>query len=471
MKNLNIKGKLIFLSGMLLALFLCVALYQFNMLKKESEIIENIYQKNVAAGSSLKNLRFGSQKVVQTGLDVVAGNVSWGDARQVYHKFGIGDSMHTSLFSDWATYKQAFTEGADFLDEPSLEAQAEQYALFEEKVDAFLTHFQGALDAFEHESSETGPGAINTFVIQMMISRNIMDQPFDKLVALEEFKMQAQYEESNALIQDTLFIVTTLIIIGFIVGIVLTLYITGLILKPVKALNGAMAHVVKGDLNQTVPVTSKDEIGQMSKAFNVMIQQIKEALDKAEAERCEAEAQKATAEEQRQLRQEVEEQRVYLRTSVDEILVQMDKFAGGNLAVSVQPKRSDEIGRLFKGFNRIVEKTHKTIEQVARGAQTSSRSTVEILDAARQLAQDIELLSEQTGYVVHAVGQMFNKIQSNSHNANKAADSASQNASIAQDGGTIVRKTIEKIHLIADVVGESTGTVQRLEPQPRGLVR
>ena len=447
---------------MLLTLFLGVALYQFNILKKQSAIINNIYHKNLAAESSLKNLRFGTQKVVQTGLDVVAGNLSWEDAGKMYNTYGHSDSMHASLFDDWETYKAAFTEGRAFLNEETLAEQTEQYAFFEEKIDAFLTHFEGALGAFATESSETGPGKINTFVIQMMITRNIMNQPFEKLVALEEFKVKAQYEQSNALIQDALFIVNTIIAIGFILGIILTLYITRLILQPVKALNCAMGKVVDGDLNQEVRISSKDEIGQMTVAFNTMIHQIKEALDKAERERKEAELQKASAEEQRQLRQQVEEQRVYLRTSVDEILAEMEKFAAGNLSVSVNVRRRDEIGRLFEGFNHVVGTTHQTIQQVAVGAETSSQSSIEILDGARKLASDIEKLSEQTGYVASAVAQMFNKIQSNSNNATRAADSASQNASIAQEGGTIVRKTIEKIHMIAAVVGESTGTVQRL---------
>ena len=462
MRNLSIKLKLIFLSGMLLALFLGVSLYQFNMLQKKERIIENIYHKNFIAGSSLKNLRFGTQKVVQTGLDVVAGNLSWEDAGQVFDTYGEGDSLKASLFEDWEKYKIALSEGAEFLTEEDLTEQAEQYAFFEEKIEAYLTHFQGALDAFETETSETGPGKINTFVIQMMITRNILEEPFDRLVAFEEFKVDAQYNQSKELMQKTLLVVTTLIAIGFILGILLTLYIIRLILQPVKALNTAMANVVKGDLAQDVRVFSKDEIGQMTSAFNNMIHQIKEALDRAEQERREAELQKASAEEQKQLRKEVEEQRVYLRSSVDEILQQMDKFAAGDLSVSVRVKKQDEIGRLFEGFNRIVGTTRQTISQVARGVQTSTESTSEILGSAKHMAKDIEKLSDQAGYVTNAVGQMFKKIQVNSQNANKAADSAGKNANLAHDGGDIVRKTIEKIHSIADVVGESTNTVQRL---------
>ena len=462
MKHLSIKIKLFLLSGTLLALFLGVSLYQFNKLKRQGSIIDNIYHKNLAAESSLKNLQFGTQKIVQTGLDVVAGNISWNDAKHLYSIYGSGDSLKASLFEDWAKYKQAFTDSAAFLSEERQVEQTEQYAFLSEKMDVFLQHFQGALDAFESETSESGPAKINTFVIQMMIARNILEDPFNTLVTLEEFKVNAQYEQTTSILQETLLVVNSMIAIGFILGIFLTLYVMRLILRPVKALNKAMSSVVNGDLDQQVSVSSKDEIGQMTYAFNKMISQIKEALDRAEAERREAETQKASAEEQKQLRKEVDEQRVYLRASVDEILEQMDQFATGNLAVSVAIKKKDEIGRLFEGFNRVVGTMHQTIEQVARGAQTSSLSTVEILEAARKMAGDIEKLSEQAGYVAVAVGQMFAKIQVNSKNANKAADSASENASLAQEGGDIVRSTIKKIHLIADVVGESTQTVQRL---------
>ena len=461
-KHFKIRYKLFTLSGVMMLLFLLVSLYALKSLREESNIIENIYNKNLAAESSLKNLRYGTQKVVQTGLDLVAGNIGVDDARIMYQKYGTGDSSHASLFDEWAKYQHAFTEGEAFLTEETLVHQAEQYEVFQSKMEPFLTAFQQAKEAFEQGDDSQISAMINTPVIQMMIGRNMMEEPFDNLVSLEEYKVEAQYEHSKALFQQTLVIMITVIAISLLFCLVLTLYITRLILKPVKALNGSMGKVVGGDLTQSVAVLSRDEIGQMSDAFNNMIGQIKDALDRAELERCEAEAQKATAEEQRKLRQEVDEQRIYLKASVDDMLREMDKFASGDLSVSLTKKKDDEIGRLFDGFNRIVSTTHKTIKQVARGAENSSRSTVEILEAARQLAVGTEQLSEQTLKVVGAIEHMFSKIQVNAASANQAAETANQNASLAEDGGDIVRNTIEKIHLIANVVSESTTTVEQL---------
>ena len=461
-KHLKIRNKLFILSGVMLGLFLLVTLYQLKTLRETNGIIENIYNKNLAAESSLKNLRYGTQKVVQSGLDLVAGNIGLEDARKEFQLYGEGDSVHASLFQEWDEYQAAFTKGEAFLNEETLALQAEQYEIFESKIVPFLESFKQSLDAFDHGEAGQVTSVINTPVIQMMIGRNMMDEPFYELVTLEEYKVKAQYEHSKALFQQSLTIMITVVSICLIFLVVLTLYIISLILKPVRALNTAMGKVVEGDLGQSVAVTSRDEIGQMSAAFNTMIGQIKEAIDRAEAERREAELQKASAEEQRKLRQEVDEQRAYLRTSVDDMLGEMDKFAAGNLSVSLTKTKDDEIGQLFDGFNRIVSRTHQTIKQVARGAENSSRSTVEILEAARQLATGTERLSEQTLNVVSAVEHMFGKIQVNADSATQAAETARQNTTLAEEGGEIVRNTIEKIHLIASVVGESTTTVERL---------
>ncbi len=87
-------------------------------------------------------------------------------------------------------------------------------------------------------------------------------------------------------------LLVTLGIIG--VGILLTLIMTRVLLRPIEKLADATERVARGELTQTVDIRSKDEIGDLARAFNQMTLQLKESrgdLEKKVEERtCQLEA-------------------------------------------------------------------------------------------------------------------------------------------------------------------------------------
>ncbi len=70
-------------------------------------------------------------------------------------------------------------------------------------------------------------------------------------------------------------LLVTLGIIGG--GILLTLIMARLLLRPIEKLAEATERVAKGELTQTVDIQSKDEIGDLARAFNQMTLQLKES--------------------------------------------------------------------------------------------------------------------------------------------------------------------------------------------------
>jgi class 3 adenylate cyclase len=53
-------------------------------------------------------------------------------------------------------------------------------------------------------------------------------------------------------------------------------YITRSLLRPINILSGAMARVAGGDLEQRIPVTSNDEVGELTGRFNNMVEGLRE---------------------------------------------------------------------------------------------------------------------------------------------------------------------------------------------------
>jgi len=89
-------------------------------------------------------------------------------------------------------------------------------------------------------------------------------------IGLSLFKMDSQI---NGLKRDILLV--TLGVIGL--GILFTLILTRVLLRPIEKLAEATERVAKGELVQTVDIRSRDEIGDLARDFNQMTLQLKES--------------------------------------------------------------------------------------------------------------------------------------------------------------------------------------------------
>jgi len=89
-------------------------------------------------------------------------------------------------------------------------------------------------------------------------------------IGLSLFKMDSQI---NGLKRDILLV--TLGVIGL--GILFTLIMTRVLLRPIEKLAEATERVAKGELAQTVDIRSRDEIGDLARAFNQMTLQLKDS--------------------------------------------------------------------------------------------------------------------------------------------------------------------------------------------------
>jgi signal transduction histidine kinase len=85
-------------------------------------------------------------------------------------------------------------------------------------------------------------------------------------------------ERILALKRDILLV--TLGVIG--IGFLLTLIFTRILLKPIEKLASATEKITEGNLSQTVEIRSRDEIGDLARAFNQMILQLKDSRNDLE---------------------------------------------------------------------------------------------------------------------------------------------------------------------------------------------
>ncbi len=249
----------------------------------------------------------------------------------------------------------------------------------------------------------------------------------------------------------------TFIFVAGVVGVVF--FLANSITKPVVKL-GALAHAVAhGDLSGQVEVTSKDEIGDLARDVNSMVENIRTLVDEVKQKSAAAEQ---AAEQANKTTKAVQEQEQYYSHSIEMMLTHMDKFANGDLTVSMRAEKDDAIGKLFEGFTVAVEKIHTMLTQVTEAVSATASASSQISASAEEMAAGAQEQTHQASEVATAVDEMTKTIIDTTKNASTAAELSRMYGENARDGGKIVVETISGMNRIQEVVRKSADTVKEL---------
>ncbi|MCE1254814.1 MAG: methyl-accepting chemotaxis protein [Anaerolineae bacterium] len=197
-----------------------------------------------------------------------------------------------------------------------------------------------------------------------------------------------------------------LLIIGILAVILLAVIVTLIasgIVKPVVALKTAVARLAEGDLNVSVDIGSKDELGQMGEAFNWML------------------------------------------VSWQEMAQNMARIADGDLTVSIQAK--SEVDVMGNAFRRMVQNLRRAIQLLAESANS--------VDAA---SENLVKTAQQAGY---ATGQISTTILQIAGGINQEAESVSKTAASVEQMSRAINGVAKGAQEQAAAVGRaSTATLE-----------
>ena len=274
-----------------------------------------------------------------------------------------------------------------------------------------------------------------------------------KDVLVEKNRVQNQTEASfnNMLLYSGIIMIISFVILFF---------AANAFVKPIKVLETAANKVSSGDTSVSIQNDSGDEVGSLSRSFNVMVENVRKSLDEVHQKSVIAENAAIEAEQQRK---QSNDQKEYLRDCVQAMLVDMDKFSNGDLTVRLQCEKHDElITKLFTGFNNTVLKIKDTISKVSEAVQAAASAANQISSSAEEMAAGAQEQSSQTAEVAAAVEQMTKTIVETTRNTENVSLASKQAGKTANEGGAVVNKTIEGMNRIEEVVRRSAETVQEL---------
>ena len=219
------------------------------------------------------------------------------------------------------------------------------------------------------------------------------------------------------------------------VGLVVWL-VTRSITRQVDNLNGAFAKIVQGDLTSRVEVESSDEIGEMARSLNTMLDNTLALV---------------------QSKDEKEE----IQKSIMKLLNEVSGVADGDLTMEAEVS-TDMTGAIADSFNFMIEQLRKIIGNVQTATLQVSSAANEIHASADHLAGGSENQAEQIVHTSAAIDEMAVSIQQVSENAALSTTVAQQALANAKQGNVAVKGTIEGMNRIREQAQETSKRIKRL---------
>ena len=244
----------------------------------------------------------------------------------------------------------------------------------------------------------------------------------DRLVELRDKQAAEVGKTVEALEARARTVSVAVALIVAVLGTIVGLAITVSIVRPVSAAARAAGRIAEGDLTvDRLAATSGDEIAEMARAFNVMVERMREMIRGVNQASQQV---AATSEELAATANQVGQ-------AVNQVTQAVTGIASGAQA------QSQDLNEIVAG----VDQLKQAIEQISRGAQEQLREISQTSSMVAQVARAIEDIAAGTQGLAAAAGET---------------------KSAAGDGGKSVRSSIEGMERIRSKVEEAAAALNEL---------
>ncbi len=235
------------------------------------------------------------------------------------------------------------------------------------------------------------------------------------------FKMPTVQEMVMEEIEDALMVIPIFLGLGILVGI----FVSARIVKPLRELMKGIEAISKGELEE-VDVRSTDEFGQIADVLNTTVERLRGYI---------------LTEEQRQ-----EMERNFIK-----FLEVVSTAAEGDFTQRA-PVTADMFGSLADAFNLMVEELSALMKDVRQTAEDVGRETRNLLRTFRKMSEGAENQMVQMKNASAAVDETVVATTEIASKAEEATGAAAEASEAAQRGGALVTRSIEEMNLIRSAV-------------------
>lgn len=200
---------------------------------------------------------------------------------------------------------------------------------------------------------------------------------------------------------------------AIIVGAVITYFISGRIVKPIKRITIAAKEIADGSFDVQLSVNSRDEVGQLANAFNLTIERL-----------------------------------VNYQGYIDEISNALMLISKGDITIELErdyvgqfEKLKDNMESFLKNLNLTLLQINESANQVSGGAEQVASGAQALSQGATEQASSIEELSA-------TINEITEKIKQNAENAKLANDRAEVTGNEIQSSNNEMKHMVDAMEQI-----------------------
>jgi methyl-accepting chemotaxis protein len=277
-----------------------------------------------------------------------------------------------------------------------------------------------------------------------------VDGDLSHLIAVNEGNARRADDEIEATYRQSLLTTITLLVATIVISGLIGLFLSRAIAGTAREVAAAANGLARGDLEQSLQVRARDELGQMADAFREMI-----AYQKAMAAAAEGIARgDLTQDVQPQSADDVLGTAFQRMTSHLRRMAEVaDAIATGDLTQDVQPQSTDDV--LGAAFQRMTANLREMVAELQGGSHSLAAASNEIQAAVAQqssgateqaaaITQTTATVDEVRASAEQAV-QMAEAVSSTAARASRAADEGVEAVTEATDGMAEIRRKVQSI--------------------------
>ena len=236
------------------------------------------------------------------------------------------------------------------------------------------------------------------------------------------------------MLKKTIFIITTMAIVGVVVSLLIAFVLATGIVRPIKTVDTTVNQIASGnaDLTQRLPVDSNDEIGSLETGFNKFVEKLQEIISQIQCSK----------ENLNDVHESLGASVHDASSSITEILSNIESV--GNQVgsqVNAVSQTSAAVAEIAENINSL----ERMIEQQASGVSVASSAVEEMIGNISSVNASVEKMAES-----------FEKLEENSRNGieqqqfvNRQVSEVSEQSKTLQDANHAIASIASQTNLLA----------------------
>jgi len=259
--------------------------------------------------------------------------------------------------------------------------------------------------------------------------------------------IDAEVAEAGALMNSNIIGARTKVIGGTVIslltGLILCVWLSSRISRPIKNIAAAVEKAAEGDITQHIEVKSSDESGTLAKAFNAMLKEWRQIISSI-----------------RDTSQTLSSHSQELASSSQEVSATVQEVASTTNEVAAIASQGAENARE-------AAQDSEQVQQVAEEGNKAVKETVEKMHSISSASQDIALAVKNLGDQSNQIGEIIETITNIADQTNLLALNAAIEAARAGEHGKGFAVVAEEVRKLAEqsaqAASEITGLIEKIQ--------